>query len=220
MNPSPFSPGFRPMVQLGGFPRRNMRRSSVSSSPPSRALRVNLPLRQQPRGDKHLHVHCRCHAQIVMPRHPQVLCPMGTRATTSSLSFGECRPICRPPTRILTGKKVDWVFVDERRGTWELYFLRVCTCLCRGSPWNCKWHRGRPGHTRCPNLRLVCFDRQLFLCPPPTEGTLREGERAEAPHHMTNLTGVSGRVSGDLHLHPGCRNRRVLGQHFRYTFRP
>ena len=75
------------------------------------------------------------------------------------------------------GKKVGWVHVDECRGTWEFYFLRIRACLRRGSPWNCEWPRGRPDKDVL--IRLVCFDRQLFLCAPPAEGTLWEGEHIE-----------------------------------------
>ena len=84
-------------------------------------------------------------------------------------------------------KKVGRVFVDERRGTWELYFLRVCTCLCRGSPWNCEWDRSRPDRETCPNPCLVCLDCQLFLCTAAAEGTVREGERVVAPPLVTFL---------------------------------
>lgn len=85
-------------------------------------------------------------------------------------------------------KKVDRVFVDEHRGTWELYFLRVCACLCRGSPWNREWHRSRPDRERCPNPCLVCLDCQLFLCATPAEGTIQKGKRVITPHPVTSLT--------------------------------
>ena len=144
---------------------------------------------------------------------------MGTRPTTLSPSFGELINLLlagRDPD----GEKVVWVLADECRGTWEFHFLRVCSCLRRGSPWNCELHRGRPDQERYPNSSLVCLDRQLFLCTTPTEGALWKGEHMENPHPVTFLTGVSGRVPGNLHLHPGCCHGRVFGQHFRYTFGP
>ena len=59
---------------------------------------------------------------------------MGTKATTSSRSFGETY---LPRVNLdFDGKQVDRVYVDERWGTRELYFLRVCACLRRGTPWN------------------------------------------------------------------------------------
>ena len=91
----------------------------------------------------------------------------------------------------LTEEQVGRVFIDERRGARELYFLRICTCLGRGSPWNREWHRSRPDREKCPNLCLVCFDCQLFLCAAPTEGALREGKRVVAPH-SDFPNGVSG----------------------------
>ena len=83
---------------------------------------------------------------------------------------------------------MDRVFVDERRGTWELYFLRVCACLCRSPPWNREWRRSQPDRERCPNPCLVCFDCQLFLCPTFAEGTIQKGKRVVAPHPVTFLT--------------------------------
>ena len=59
---------------------------------------------------------------------------MGKRATTSSRSCGE--HVNPSSLANLTGKKVGRVFVDERWGTWKLYFLRICARFRRGSPWN------------------------------------------------------------------------------------
>jgi len=175
-----FSLGFRAMVRRAESPPINVHRFSVSSSPPShRTLYVNLPPHRPPRGGELLHAHHQCHVQTVRPRCPRVSRQMRTRLTTSSPSFGERWSICHPSIRILTGKKVDWVFVDEHRRTWELYFLCFCARLCRGSTWNRELYRSRPDRKRCPNSCLVCFDRQLFLCPTPPEGTLRKGKPRE-----------------------------------------
>lgn len=116
------------------------------------------------------------------------------------------------------GRKVGWVLVDECWGTGEFYLLRVCACLRRGTPWNCEWHRSRTDEDVL--ICLVCSDRQLFLCTTPTEGALREGAHMETSHSTIFLTGISGRVSWDIHLHPGRFHSRVFGQHLRYTFRP
>jgi hypothetical protein len=85
-------------------------------------------------------------------------------------------------------KKVDRVFVDERRGTWKLYFLRVRACLCRGPPWNRECHRSRPDRKRYPYPCLVCFDCQLFLCATLAEGTVQAGKHVVTPHPVTFLT--------------------------------
>ena len=100
-NPSPCSLGFRAMVRQAESPRRNVRRSCASSSPPGpRTPRVNLPSHRPPHGGKHLHGRNQCRAQTALPRRRRASCPMGTRATTSSLSFGERRSACPLPIRI------------------------------------------------------------------------------------------------------------------------
>lgn len=68
------------------------------------------------------------------------------------------------------------------------------------------------------NSRPVCSDRQLLLCATPTEGTLPEGKHSNSKIHCF-LTGMSGRVSGHLHLHPRCCHRRIFSQHLRYALR-
>lgn len=105
-NRSPFFLGFRPMAQRAESPPRNVRLSSASSSLRSVHTRHdNLLQLRLLRGDKRLCVHHRCRAQAAITRRPRASCRLGTRVTTSSLSFGECLSICRPPIRILTGSR-------------------------------------------------------------------------------------------------------------------
>lgn len=216
---SPFFLGFRPMAQQAESPRRNVGHCSVVSSLRSCHIpHANRPPDRPPPGGKHPHVHHRCRAQAATTRPPRASCQMGTKVTTSSLNFGG-RLIHLPPVvRILTGSR--WAgFLLMNVGELGNFISYAFAPASVVAPLGTVSGIGVGPIVSRSNSCLVCFDRQLFLCPTPTERTLSEGRHAQIPNPVKFLTGISGRVPGDLHLHLGCCHRRVFGQYLRYTLR-
>ena len=180
------------MAQLAEPPRINVRHCSVSSSPRSHHTRHDKPPPYRLlHGGKRLHVHLRCRAQAATTRPLRASCRLGTRATTSSLNFGKCLSICRPPIRILTGSR--WTgFLLMNVGELGNFISYAFAPASVVAPLGTVSGTGVGPIVNGTNSCLVCFDRQLFLCATATEGTFSEGKRTRIPNLVIFLTGMSG----------------------------